>query len=297
MDKVEIVEVSPRDGLQNEAVHLATPDKAELVERALAAGVRRVEATSFVSPAAVPQLADAEDLLARLPRPPDVRYIGLVVNERGLERALAAGVHEINVVVVCSDTLGQRNQRATTDEAVRTARRLVERARAHGVGTGVTLAAAFGCPFEGEVPSARVADVAARVAEAAPGEIALADTIGCAVPTDVRERVRAVRAASPGIGLRVHLHNTRNTGLANVAAAVEEGVGAIDASIGGVGGCPFSPNATGNVPTEDVVWMLHRMGVDTGLDVDALVSAASWLEGRLGHAVPGMLAKAGPFPR
>ena len=295
---VEIVEVSPRDGLQAEDAVLPTADKVALIERAVAAGVRRIEVASFVNPKRVPQMADAEAVVDALPDRDDVTYIGLVLNERGLERALAAGIREVNAVAVCTDTFGQRNQGASIDESIEAFARIAEGALAAGIRPTATLSVAFGCPYEGEVPVERVAEVAARVAQAGATEVAVADTIGVAVPTDVTERLDAARAAVGGsVPLRVHFHNTRNTGLANVAAAVQHGVGVVDASLGGVGGCPFAPGATGNVPTEDVAYLLERMGYDTGLDLAALAGVVPWIEQRLGKRVPGLLAKAGLFPR
>ncbi len=297
---VTIIEVSPRDGLQNDPSDLSTEAKADLVGRVAAAGIRRVEATSFVSPRAVPKMADAErviDELRRRPDTPPVSLIGLVVNERGVARAAAAGVDEVNVVVVATDTFSVRNQGMTTADSLARLPDLLGAAHRAGLKTSVTVAAAFGCPFEGEVPVGRVADVAGAVAECRPDEIALGDTFGVAVPTDVTERLRALEGiAASGVTLRAHFHNTRNTGLANAVAAVEAGVTALDASLGGVGGCPFAPQATGNIPTEDLVYLLERMGVSTGVDLDQLIEEAGWLADALDHAVPGMLAKAGTFP-
>ena len=296
--RVEIVEVSPRDGLQAEDTILPTADKVALIGKAVAAGVRRIEVASFVHPKRVPQMADAEAVLEALPDRDDVTYIGLVLNERGLERAAAAGMREVNAVAVCTDTFGERNQGAGIDESIATFARIAEAAQAAGIRATATLSVAFGCPYEGEVAVDRVADVAARVAEAGATEIALADTIGVAAPTDVLARLDAVRSVLDGeVRLRVHFHNTRNTGLANIAAAVQHGVDVVDASLGGVGGCPFAPGATGNVPTEDVAYLLERMGYDTGLDLDRLVEVVPWIEERLGKRVPGLLAKAGRFPK
>jgi hydroxymethylglutaryl-CoA lyase len=295
---VEVVEVSPRDGLQAEDVVLPTATKVELIGRAVAAGVRRIEVCSFVNPARVPQMADAEAVLAALPRRDDVVYIGLVLNERGLRRAVDAGVREVNAVVVCTDAFGERNQGAGIDAALDAFGTIAEGAHAAGMRVSATMSVAFGCPYEGEVPVARVAAVAERAADAGADEVALADTIGVAVPTDVRERVAAVHEAVLGRAtLRAHFHNTRNTGLANACAAVESGVAVLDASLGGVGGCPFAPGATGNVPTEDLAYLLERMGVDTGLDLARLSAVVPWIEEQLGKSVPGLLAKAGPFPR
>lgn len=294
--RVEIVDVSPRDGLQSEPGELSTSAKVELIERLISAGVRRLEAASFVNPKRVPKMADAEEVMARLPRSDDVKYIGLVMNRRGLDRALEAGVDEVNVVVVCSDTFCRRNQGTTTAEAVAVYSEIAEASAAGGVPAGVTLAAAFGCPYEGEVPVGRLTDVASEVAASRPAEIALADSIGVAVPADVEERVAAVRKVAGGVRLRAHFHNTRNTGYANAAAALDAGVSVLDASLGGIGGCPFAPAATGNIATEDLVYLLDRMGVSSGLSLEALCSEARWLAEALGHPVPGYLSKAGGFP-
>ena len=294
---VEIVEMAPRDGLQNEDTVLSTEDKVELVERAVAAGARRVEVTSFVNPSRVPQMADADEVMAALPRHDGVRYAGLVMNERGLDRALAGGVDEVDVVAVASDTFCRRNQGTTTAEACVLAAGLVARARGAGVFTTITVGASFGCPFEGEVPPERLREVLKRVAAAGPDEVALADTIGVAVPSDVTSRLQLAReVVGDAVPLRLHLHDTRHTGVANAVAAVEAGVTTLDASIGGAGGCPFAPNATGNVATEDLVYLFDRMGRSTGLDLGQVTDAAAWLEGRLGKRLPGALLRAGGFP-
>lgn len=295
--RVEIVEVGPRDGLQNEPTVLGTQMKLELVRRLVEAGVRRLEVASFVSPRKVPQMADADELVRLLPRHPDVTYVGLVLNRRGFERALAAGCGEIGMAVVASDTFSQRNQGMTTAQSVTQWLDIAAAAHSAGVGAQVTLSAAFGCPFEGEVPPDRVVELARQVAAGHPREIALADTIGAAVPTQVRDLVARVRDAVPDVPLRCHFHNTRNTGLANAYAAVETGVTMLDSSLGGIGGCPFAPAATGNIPTEDLVFMLERMGLPTGLDFERLLEASRWIEMQLGRPVPGMLVKAGGFPR
>ncbi|WP_134740321.1 hydroxymethylglutaryl-CoA lyase [Nocardioides sp. 503] len=295
--RVEIVEMAPRDGLQNEATVLSTADKLELVERAVRAGARRIEVTSFVNPSKVPQMADADELMAALPRPDGVRYAGLVMNQRGLDRALAGGVDEIDVVVVVSDTFCRRNQGMSTAEACVTAGSLVSQARAAGVFATVTVAASFGCPFEGEVSLARLREVVSRVVDTGPDELALADTIGVAVPGDLTQRFALVReVAGPDLPLRVHLHDTRHTGVANAVAAVAAGVTTLDASIGGAGGCPFAPNATGNVATEDLVYLFARSGIETGLDLATTVDTVTWLEDRLGKRLPGALLRAGDFP-
>jgi hydroxymethylglutaryl-CoA lyase len=293
---VEIVEVAPRDGLQSEDVILDADTKVELITRAVDAGVRRVEVCSFVNPARVPQMADAEAVLAALPARDDVTYIGLVLNRRGFERAADAGVREINVVAVTTDTFGIRNQGATSDETVVVFEDIAPLALDAGIRPTLTISTAFGCPYEGDVPVDRVTDIVRRGTAAGAAEIALADTIGVAVPTDVTERLGAARSVMNGVKLRAHFHNTRNTGIANAYAAVEAGVDALDASLGGIGGCPFAPNATGNIPTEDLAFMLERMGIDTGLDLDRLVAVVPWIEDKLGKRVPGLLSKAGLFP-
>jgi hydroxymethylglutaryl-CoA lyase len=294
--RVEIVEVGPRDGLQNEPSNLPTADKLELINRAIAAGIRRIEVASFVNPKKVPQMADAEAVLAALPPRAGVSYIGLVLNRRGYERAAAAGCHEIGMVVAASDTFNRRNQGASTEETIAAWSEIAPAAHAAGVRSQITISTAFGCPFEGEIAVARVLEVAERIAAARPFEIALADTIGVGVPSQVTELVGRVRERLPGIGLRCHFHNTRNTGLANAYAAVEAGVATLDASIGGIGGCPFAPAATGNIPTEDLLYLLSRMGIATGVDLEALLATSRWLEERLGRTVPGLLVKAGGFP-
>ena len=308
---VEIVEVGPRDGLQNEATVLPTAVKVALIRRALAAGVRRIEAVSFVPARLVPQLADAEAVLAAvtadgfLPEGvarSDVRFAGLVLNRRGLSRALAAGVDEVNVVVAASAGFARANQNAGVDELVDVAGSIALDARAAGVPASVVVSTAFGCPFDGEVAPDTVLDVVRRLLPAGFAELAIADTIGVGVPAQVRELVAGIRAltagaAGPGaVRLRAHFHNTRNTGYANALAAVEAGVGVLDASIGGIGGCPFAPNATGNVATEDLVYLLHRSGHPTGLDLAALARTGAWIGARLGREVPALLGRAGPFP-
>jgi hydroxymethylglutaryl-CoA lyase len=295
MSFVEIVEVSPRDGIQNESKLLATEEKLQLIAKAVEAGVRRIEVTSFVNPKRVPQMADADELVARLPRQEGVTYVGLVLNRKGFERAVEAGINEVNMVVVASDTFNRRNQGVGTFETVDAWSDIANAARGR-VPAGVTIGASFGCPFEGEVPLARLLAVVDAVAAQEPREIALADTIGVAGPRDVQERVGAVRARFPGIPLRCHFHNTRNTGYANAWAALEAGAVTLDASFAGAGGCPFAPRATGNIATEDLVYMLHRSGVSTGLDLERSIEAATWLEAAIGKTLPGQLMKAGPFP-
>ena len=298
MSQVEVLEVSPRDGLQNDPAMLTTGQKVELVTRCVEAGARRVEVASFVSPSRVPQMADAEAVIEATAEQPGLSAIGLVLNDRGLDRALTTRVREVNVVVVSTDTFSERNSGMPTAAAAEMATRVLTRARAEGLGTSVTLAAAFGCPYEGEVEPGRVAELAGRLAEAGVDEIALADTIGVAVPRNVTALVGLVRDTVPAeVRLRGHFHNTRNTGYANALAAVEAGVQVVDASLGGIGGCPFAPRATGNIATEDLVYALERSGVRTGLDLDALMRAAEWLGSALDRPVPGLVGRAGAFPR
>lgn len=297
MDRlITIVEVSPRDGIQNEDKILTTAEKVELIERALAAGIRKIEATSFVNPRRVPQMADADEVMKRVPREAGIEYTGLALNVRGAERAIAAGVDEINYVVISTDGYNIANQGCPTAETLAGWPRVAAMAREAGKKWTVSISASFGCPYEGEVPVSRVVELATELAKEQPSEIIIADSIGVGAPTRVAEVLSAVMEAVPGIALRCHFHNTRNTGLANIYAAIQTGVTAFDASIGGVGGCPFAPGATGNVPTEDVVYMLQRMGMCSELSLDKLIENTSWLAERLEHPVPGMLSKAGPFP-
>jgi hydroxymethylglutaryl-CoA lyase len=290
MDAVEIVEVSPRDGLQNESTLLPTETKAALIGRCLDAGVRRIEAVSFVHPGRVPQMADAEAVMSAVGRREDVSYIGLVLNRRGFDRAVAAGVDEVNVVVATTETFAERNQGSSVDG-------LAGRAREAGLRTSVTVSVSFGCPFEGEVPAERTLDVVRRVAQGQPDEIALADTIGVGVPAQVRELVAGTREIAPATQLRAHFHDTRSTGIANALAAVESGVGVLDSSAGGIGGCPFAPAATGNIATEDLLYALTRSGYETGIDAMHLAATGTWICGELGKDVtPAMLGRAGWFP-
>lgn len=293
---IEIVEVAPRDGLQNEKVLVSLEDKAELIARSIDFGARRIEVGSFVNPKKVPQMAGTDELVAMLPRRADVTYVGLVMNQRGLDRALAAGIDEAGAVCVATDTFAMRNQGQTSADSVAIAADIVRSAIAAGKGGQATIAAAFGCPFEGEVPQDRVVAMARKLAEAGPREIALADTIGVASPGQVDALVRAVAAAIGPIPVRVHFHNTRNTGLANAWVAVAAGASVVDTSLGGLGGCPFAPKATGNVPTEDVVYMFERSGLATGFDLDRVIAASQWLEGVMGGALRGMVSIAGNFP-
>ncbi|MDL9946998.1 hydroxymethylglutaryl-CoA lyase [Gordonia sp. ABSL11-1] len=294
---VTVVEVAPRDGLQNEKVELTTAQKRELVGRAVGFGARRVEVTSFVHPRKVPAMADAEALVELLPTDDGIAYSALVLNERGLDRAIDAGVTEINAVVHCTDTFSDRNQGTDIDGGVAIWHRIARTAREAGVTANLTIAVAFGCPFEGEVPVDRLRAILGRVLEEAPTELSLADTIGVAVPKDVRERFAVAADLVPsGLPLRAHFHDTRSCGIANALAAVEAGVTILDASLGGIGGCPFAPNATGNIATEDLAYALDRTGVSHGLDTVALQDAGVWLEGVFGRRLPAMVLHAGGFP-
>lgn len=296
--KIEIVEVAPRDGLQNEKTLVSTEDKVALIERAIGAGARRIEVSSFVNPRAVPQMADAEAVCTALPKRDDVTYIGLVMNARGAGRALETGrIDQLGAVAVATDTFAMANQGQTSDGSVEAAKAIIAMARDAGKTGQVTIGAAFGCPFEGEVSEQRVVDMALALAEAGPVEIGLADTIGVGNPAHVASLISKVRAAAPEIPVRVHFHNTRGTGLANVWSAVLSGAATVDAAIGGLGGCPFAPGAAGNVSTEDVVYMLERAGIDTSLDLTQLISANHWLSDVMQRPLPGMVAKAPSFPK
>jgi (R)-citramalyl-CoA lyase len=291
--RVQIVDVGPRDGLQNEEKILPPETRAELCDRLAAAGVQRVEAASFVNPEKVPQMAGAEQVITALDRSPGTSYAGLVLNEKGYERAVQAGVDEVRYAFPVTETFARRNQNTTVADATDLAGRLTERARLDGVRVSITLSAAFGDPFEGRVEPARVLDIAERVARAAPDEVVLADTIGVGVPRGVRELVEGVLAF--GVTVGCHFHDTRNTGIANAAAAIESGATVLDASVGGTGGCPFAPRATGNIATEDLVYLLHGMGYETGIDLGALIEVAAWMAQQLSKELPGQVYKAGTF--
>ncbi len=293
---VEIVEVGPRDGLQNDSRLLSTDAKVEMIRRLAGAGLRRIEAASFVNPKRVPQMADAEAVLARVVDLPGVSVSGLVLNARGFERALTAKLREISFVAVATDTMAARNQGTTARGLVETWSDLAVRAKDAGLFRSVTIAVAFGCPFEGEVALDRVIDIARAVAESGVDEISLADTIGVATPRMVEERFAALARAVPGVPMRAHFHNTRNTGYANADAALRSGVTVLDASLGGLGGCPFAPGATGNIATEDLVSMLERDRVASGISLEALRDATRWLEGEMGRRLPGHAAHVTPWP-
>lgn len=296
--RVRIVEVSPRDGLQNEPSRLTTGQKRELVERSVKFGARNVEVTSFVHPKAVPAMADAEDLMAALAPVDGITFSALILNERGLDRALAAGVSEVNAVVHCTDTFSRRNQGTDIDGGVEIWKRIATSARAAGITANLTLAVSFGCPFEGEVTEETLRSVAERILVEPPAEFSLADTIGVGVPREVTRRFDAVRDLVPdGTQLRAHFHNTRNAGVANALAAVDAGVRILDASLGGIGGCPFAPEATGNVATEDLVYALDRSDIGHDLDPAALQESGEWLQEQIGRPLPAMVLHAGGFPQ
>src|SRR5579863_6005759 len=297
MQNIEIVEVGPRDGLQNESVLFTTTQKIELIRHSLDAGVRRIEAASFVNPKLVPQMADAEAVAAEVPRREGVIFIGLVLNKRGALRAIEAGMDELGAVCAASDGFATRNQGTSSDASLAMCCEVVRLARTHGRRAQITISTAFGCPFDGEVNPLRVVEMARAAAAVGPVEVAIADTIGVASPGEVSSLVARVAAVIKPLPVRVHFHNTRNTGLANVWAAVQAGAKIVDASMGGIGGCPFAPRATGNVPTEDVAYMLQRSGYHTGLDLDRLIGSARWLAATMGRNVPGMLSRAGAFPK
>lgn len=295
---IEFVEVGPRDGLQNEKALVATADKIALIERAIDAGARRIEVTSFVNPKKVPQMADADAVCAALPQRDDVTFIGLVMNLRGAERAIATGrINQIGAVVVSTDRFAMANQGQTSAESVVVAKEIISRAKAEGLSAQATIAASFGCPFEGEVAEDQVVVIARQLAEAGPVEIALADTIGVADPAHVARLVGKVTAAVHPLPVRVHCHNTRGTGLANVWSAVAAGASVVDAALGGLGGCPFAPGAAGNVASEDVVYMLGRAGIATGMDLGKLVESSQWLGQIMNRKLPGMVAQAPLFPK
>ncbi|MEE8281840.1 MAG: hydroxymethylglutaryl-CoA lyase [Gammaproteobacteria bacterium] len=294
---VSIIEVGPRDGLQSEPEILSTSVKLEFIRRAIDAGIRRMEVTSFVHPKRVPQMADAEDVIRGLPDRDDVIYIGLVLNKKGFERARDVNIDEIGMAVVASDTYNQRNQGVPTSESIKAWLEMSAAARAAGIRANVMVSSAFGCPFEGEVPVARILEIVKQIVDGEPVELGIADSIGVAVPTQVTDLLGAVQEIVPDLPIRCHFHNTRNTGLANAQAALEAGVASLDASIGGIGGCPFAPAATGNIPTDDLLYMLDRSGVQSGVSLDKIIETSNWLQEQLGRDVPAMLPKAGIFPQ
>lgn len=294
--RIDIVEVGPRDGLQNDPANLTTSQKLEFISRLEECGVRRMESGSFVSPKAVPKMADSAEVFMGLDRAKPTRHIALALNEKGVRRAIDAKADEINFVLVAGETFGKRNQGMSPSESGDMLAQCAPLILDAGIPFSATISVAFGDPFDGEVDPAVVANLAARAQRAGVGELALGDTIGVATPWQVKALTERVRLEAPDVFLRMHFHDTRGAALANVAAAIDEGVDVIDASCGGIGGCPFAPAATGNVATEDVVYMLERSGFETGLDLGKLIETAKWLETVLGHPVSSSLSKAGGFP-
>ena len=288
-----LCDVGPRDGLQNAEPILTPEQRAEYVNRLAATGLPRIEAVSFVNPKRVPQMTGAEEVMELIERKPGVAYAGLALNERGYERAIACGVDLVQYVVPLSETFAEKNQGTTVETATQVGIALAGRAKADGIAYAVTLSVAFGCPYDGKIEASRVLAAAEHLAAGGVEEIMLADTIGVGVPTQVRELV----SETLGLGLTVgvHFHNTRNTGYANAVAAVESGATILDASTGGLGGCPFTPNATGNIATEDLVYLLEGMGIKTGVKLEALFGVSRWLAKQMGADLPGLTYKAGGF--
>lgn len=294
--RIDIVEVGPRDGLQNDPANLTTSQKLELIDRLTACGVKRMESGSFVSPKAVPKMADSAEVFAGLDRSKPVRHIALALNEKGVRRAVDAKADEINFVLVAGEGFGKRNQGMSPQDSADMLLQCAPLVHEAGIPLSATISVAFGDPYDGDIANGVVGGLAAQAQRAGVGEVGLGDTIGVADPWLVERRLEEVQMYAPDVFLRVHFHDTRNTGLANVAAAVKAGVDVVDASCGGIGGCPFAPQASGNVATEDVVYMLERAGFDTGIDLDEMIRTANWLEGVLGHPIASSLTRAGKFP-
>jgi isopropylmalate/homocitrate/citramalate synthase len=291
---VTVCDVAPRDGLQNDAVTLAPDVRAQLCARLAGAGLPRVEAASFVNPQRVPQMVGAEEVFAALERDHATAFAALALNERGVQRAVTAGADEIHLAYPLTDTFGQRNQGMTVEQGAHAAERMIASGHEAGLRVTATLGVAFGCPFEGRVDPGIVADHARRMAAAGADELMLADTVGVGVPAQVRRLLPDAVDAMDGRPVGLHLHNTRNTGYANAATGLEHGATVFDASLGGLGGCPFAPRATGNIATEDLVYLLEGEGVSTGVSLDGLIECAEWLAGILGRELPGLVYKAGP---
>jgi hydroxymethylglutaryl-CoA lyase len=296
MNKVSILEVGPRDGLQSEPEIMPTETKKEFIVRTVDAGIKKIEVTSFVHPKKVPQMADAEKLIENLPHYDDVSYIGLIMNQKGFERAKNCGIQEVGMVIVSTDTYNMRNQGVTTQQSIDNWLEIASEAQSAGIKTNVVIACAFGCPYEGEVDPEKIVEIAEKALQGSPDILGLADSVGVAVPNQVKNVFSLIKDLNPDIPLRTHLHNTRNTGLANAAAAIDAGVSIIDASTGGIGGCPFAPKATGNIPTDDLLYMLDRSNIETGVNLNDVVQTTQWLEEILGRNVPAMVPKAGIFP-
>ncbi len=294
MSGIIVVEVGPRDGLQNTAVSLDTGTRAEMCRRIAGAGVSRVEAVSFVDARRVPQMAGAEAIVAALGEDRRDGYCGLVLNERGAERLVASGLRDLRFAFAVTDAFNLRNSNRSTADCLARARRVLQTARGQELRSGVVVATAFGCPFAGEVALDHVIAIASELAEAGATEIVFADTVGVATPRQIRAVLRACSGSAPTLG--VHLHNTRNTGYLNAFVAIEEGAEVIDASIGGLGGCPFAPGATGNIATEDIVYLLEREGIGTGIDLDSLIETALWLKRVSNLTLDGQVHRAGRFP-
>jgi hydroxymethylglutaryl-CoA lyase len=296
VSKISILEVGPRDGLQSEPEILPTEIKKEFITRTINAGIKNIEVTSFVHPKKVPQMADAEKLVESLPDRDDVTYIGLIMNQRGFERARDCGIDEVGMVIVSTDTYNMKNQNVVTQQSIDNWLDISSLAKSAGIRTSVVIACSFGCPYEGEVDPEHIASIAEQILKGEPDVLGLADSVGVAVPNQIKTTFSLIKDLTPTIPLRTHLHNTRNTGLANAAAAIEAGVSIIDASTGGIGGCPFAPKATGNIPTDDLLYMLDRSGIETGVNLKEIVKTSDWLEHQLGRSVPAMVPKAGIFP-
>jgi len=296
-NKISIIEVGPRDGLQSEPELLSTETKLEYINKAIDAGIRRMEVTSFVHPKRVPQMADAEAVVKGLPDRDDFIGIGLVLNKRGFDRARDCGIDEIGMAVIATETYNQRNNGTSQQGSIDAWLEMAADAKKEGMRANVMISSAFGCPFEGEVPLKNILEIADKIVEGNPVELGIADSIGVGVPNQVTDMVGALKERFPGLPLRFHFHNTRNTGIANAMAAVEAGVDSLDASIGGIGGCPFAPAATGNIATDDLLYMLDRSGVETGVSLDKVIETTAWLEEQLGRSVPALLPKAGIFPQ
>ncbi len=289
---IGVHEVGPRDGLQNEAVTVATPDKVAFVDRLSAAGLGAIEVSAFVSPKWVPQMADAVEVFRGISRRPGTRYSALVPNRKGLDRAIDAGVTDVAVFAAASESFSRRNINQSIDESLATYREVADAALAAGLRVRGYLSTAFGCPFEGHVAIERVVELTQRLLDLGVFEVAVSDTIGIAHPGQVRSVVAALTRAVPAERVALHFHDTRGTALANVLAAIDLGIGTFDASAGGLGGCPYAPGASGNLATEDLLYLLHGLGHETGVDLDAVIAASRPLEAIVGHRLPSRVLQA-----